>query len=106
MSWYSTIAASAAPLQRTSWRTVTNTNGPVRPTLLTTSSTVDVRTTSSPTRTGERNSNRPPEAAAPGVAVRADLGLPVHRQEIQPVPQRRQRCAGRYRPYRVVQCGG
>ena len=50
----------AAPLLRTSWRTVTNTSGPVRPTLLATSSIVDVRTISSPTRIGLRNSNRPP----------------------------------------------
>jgi hypothetical protein len=45
------------PLQRTSWRTLTNTSSPVRPDLDVTSSMVEVRSTASPTRIGERNSN-------------------------------------------------
>jgi hypothetical protein len=57
MSWNSTIAGSADPLQRTSWRTFTNTSWPVRPSLTVTSAMVDVRSTASPTFTGERNSN-------------------------------------------------
>ena len=56
MSWNSTIAGSAAPLQRTSCRTLTKTSLPVRPSFCVTSAIVDVRSTASPTRTGDRNS--------------------------------------------------
>src|SRR5437868_2289788 len=57
MSGNSTSAGSVASLQRTSWRTFTNTSLPVRPSLIETSSMVEVRATRSPTRIGERNSN-------------------------------------------------
>ena len=45
------------------------------------------------------------ETTAPGVAVGAHLAVPVHRQEVQPVPQRRQRCASGHGCGRLVQCG-
>jgi hypothetical protein len=53
-----------------------------------------------------RQLDRGQEAAATGVPVRADLGLLVHGQEVEPVPQRRQRRAGGRRCGRVVQGGG
>src|SRR4029453_4087416 len=65
MSWNSTIAGSAAPLQRTSCRTLTKTSLPVRPSLVVTSAIVDVRSTASPTRTGEPNSHSLPSHIPP-----------------------------------------
>src|SRR4030095_9670243 len=42
---------------RISWRTFTNTSGPVRPDFSVTSAIVDTRVTPSPTRSGRLNSN-------------------------------------------------
>src|SRR6267143_1283292 len=49
---------------------------------------VELQLAAGPHAPGQRY--RGQEPAAPGVAVRADFGLAVQRQEIQPMPQRRQ----------------
>ncbi len=109
---------SAAPLQRTSWRTFTNTSLPVRPSLLVTA--VDGRAALDRVADADRRAelelaagphaprqrHRRQEAAALGVAVGADLALPVHRQEVQPVPQRRQRRARGHAAGRMVERRG
>lgn len=52
MSWTLTSTGSAAPLQRTSCRTLTSASGPLRPGLLDTSAMVEVRSTRSPRQSG------------------------------------------------------
>jgi tripartite-type tricarboxylate transporter receptor subunit TctC len=69
MSWNSTMAGSAAPLQRTSCRTLTKTSLPVRPSLPDTSAIVDVRSTVLPDVPTLK------EAGVDGVDVRQWYGL-------------------------------
>ncbi len=54
-------------------------------------------------RRGSGTGGRKPPALR--VAVGADLGLAVHRQKVQPVPQRRQPAAGCYRRIGIVERG-
>src|SRR6266446_1982125 len=60
---------------------------------------VELQLAAGPHAPGQRY--RGQEPAAPGVAVRADFGLAVQRQEIEPVPQRWQRGA-RLRSHRLA----
>src|SRR5882672_303934 len=50
--------------------------------------------------------HRRQKAAAARVAIRPDLRLPMHRQEIEPMPKRRQHPAGNHDSCRLIErCG-
>src|SRR3989344_648049 len=98
MSCSSRMATPCAP--DTSCCTVTNTSVPLRPALMLTLLISDTRRLAhckgsqklqTPARPhAPRQADGWQEATAFGVPVRADVGLPLARQEVQPVPQRRQ----------------